>query len=100
MSEKKLKEEPNMTSGSIAIADRPLGPVLKRKYKKFDVSEETFRKFETGRTKFERWSKYLNLENENEKSIYDYYNKTRGNSVIVLRNEVNGALRAIRTLSK
>ena len=100
MSNKKIEEEPSTTSGAIAIADRPLGPVLKRKYKKFDVSNETFKRFEIGRTKFERWSKFLNLEDSNEKSIYDYFNKTRGNAVIVLRNADNGAMRAIRTLSK
>ena len=48
MSEKKREEEPSTTSGSIAIADRPLGPVLKRKYREFDVSNETFNKFEVG----------------------------------------------------
>jgi hypothetical protein len=86
------------TSG-VAIADRPLGKVLKRKYKEFNVSAETFKRFQTGRTKFERWSKYLNLQDSIEKSIYDYYKKTNGKSIIILRNEEDGALRAIRQRS-
>jgi hypothetical protein len=71
----------NMTTAAVAIADRPLGAKKKRKDK--------------GRTKFERWSKYLNVLDETEKSIYDFYNKNR-NAVIYLRNEKTGALRAIR----
>ena len=94
-------QDEQTTTASVAVAPKPIfKKVKKRKYEMFDVSNETYNRFQQGRQKFERWSKYLNLENENEKSIYDYYNKTRGNSVIVLRNEVNGALRAIRTLSK
>lgn len=85
----------NVTTGSIAIADKPLGAIQKRKYREFDVSDETFMKFKTGRTKFERWSKYLNLQDEKEKQIYDYYSKN-SDSIIILRNEATGALRAIR----
>tara|TARA_R110002153_G_scaffold220039_2_gene372541 strand:+ start:412 stop:705 length:294 start_codon:yes stop_codon:yes gene_type:complete len=93
-----MKDE-QTTTASIAIADRPLGKPKKRKYKQFDVSNETFNRFATGRTKFERWSKYLNLEDRNEKSIYDYHRSSHGESVIILRNEENGALRAIRPRS-
>ena len=84
-----------MTTGAVAIYDRPLTPPKKRKYKDFDVPSEVFRKFATGRNKFERWSKYLNLQDENQKAIYDYAKKNRS-SIIVLRNSETGALRAIR----
>ena len=83
------------TTSAITIADRPLGAKKKRKDKEFTISDETFNLFATGRTKFERWSKYLNLLDETEKSIYDFYNKNR-NAIIYLRNEKTGALRAIR----
>ena len=33
----------------------------KRKYETFKVSDEVFHKFRNGKTKFERWSKYLDL---------------------------------------
>ena len=83
------KEE--ITTDAIAIADKPLGAVKNQKYRVFDVSSETFTRFQTGRTKYERWSKFIN---EDEKDIISYYNKNE-NSVIVLRNVDNGALRAL-----
>lgn len=85
----------NVTTGSIAINAEPLEKKKKDKYREFNVSNETFNRFQTGRTKFERWSKYLNLEDANEKSIYNFHRRNKG-SVIILRNEETGALRAIR----
>ena len=84
-----------MTTAAVAIADRPLGAKSKKKTKEFTISDETFNRFNTGRTKFERWSKYLNLQDETEKTIYDFYRSNSG-STIYLRNEKTGALRAIR----
>ena len=86
-----------VTTGAISIVDRPLGIQGKGKvkYKDFTVPSEVFRKFDTGRNKFERWSKYLNLEDENQKQIYLYAKKNR-KSVIILRDETTGAMRAIR----
>ena len=83
------------TTSAVAIADRPLGAKKKKKNQEFIVSDETFNRFNTGRTKFERWSKYLNLQDEAEKNIYDYYRKN-SDATIYLRNEKTGALRAIR----
>lgn len=86
-----------MGVGAIAVSDRPLKmkPLKRKKIKEFMISDETFQRFNTGRTKFERWSKYLNLTDETEKSIYDYFRKNR-ESTIYLRNEKTGAIRAIR----
>lgn len=85
-----MKNE-EMTTAAIDVVDRPLGAVQKRKYRVFDVSMETFMKFQTGRMKYERWSKFIN---EDERGIVDYYNRNK-NAVIVLRNSENGALRAL-----
>ena len=82
------------TTGSVAIADRPLG-ARKKKYKDFDVSSEVFRRFGTGRNKFERWSKYLNLQDEKQFEIYKYATRNR-DATIILRDEETGALRSIR----
>jgi len=82
------------TTGSVAIADRPLG-ARKKKYKDFDVSSEVFRRFSTGRNKFERWSKYLNLQDEKQFEIYKYATRNR-DATIILRDEETGALRSIR----
>ena len=73
------------------------GPVIRRKYRQFDLEPETFRKFEKGKMKFERWSKFLDLKNENHKAIYDYAYSNRGRDhTIVIRDSNTGALRAIR----
>lgn len=82
------------TTGSVAIADRPLG-ASKKKYKDFDVPSDVFRRFSTGRNKFERWSKYLNLQDEKQFEIYKYAVRNR-NATIILRDEETGALRSIR----
>lgn len=72
-----------------------VGPVIRRKYREFEVSSETFSKFNRGRARFERWSRFLNLQDENERGIYDYAVKNR-DACIVLKNSANGAIRAIR----
>ncbi len=79
------------TTSAVAITDKPLGTVRNKKYRVFDVSSETFSRFQVGRTKYERWSKFIN---EDERDIVSYYNRNK-NSVIVLRNSENGALRAL-----
>tara|TARA_B110000495_G_scaffold59771_1_gene50729 strand:- start:1033 stop:1305 length:273 start_codon:yes stop_codon:yes gene_type:complete len=79
------------TTGSVAIFDKPLGAVDKRKCKVFDVCDETFTRFEPGRVKYERWSKFIN---EDEREVADYYSLNK-ESVIVLRNSSNGAMRAL-----
>lgn len=84
-----------VTTGSVAIVDRPLGIKKKTKYKDFNVPSDIFRRFDTGRNKFERWAKYLNLEDENQRAIYSYAKKNR-KSVIILRDETTGAMRCIR----
>lgn len=73
---------------------------IQRRYKVFDVDPDTFRKFRTGRVKFERWTKYLNLQDEAHRSIYDYAYKNRNRGhVMVLRDQSTGALRSIRRRS-
>ena len=84
-----------VTTAAVAITALPLGAKKKRKYKDVNVPSEIFRRFDTGRNKFERWSKYLDLQDENQKSLYAYAKKNR-NSVIILRDETTGALRSIR----
>jgi hypothetical protein len=65
------------------------------KWKMFDVPTDVFRRFENGKQKFSRWSKYLSTEDSNQSSILDYA-KRRPKNTIVLRDSVSGALRQIR----
>ena len=82
---------------SVALPDTKLS-INKRKRKQFDVPTEVFRRFQTGRNKFERWAKFLNLEDSNQKSIYDYAIRNR-DATIILRDNETGAMRSIRPRS-
>jgi hypothetical protein len=64
-------------------------------WKMFDVPTEVFRRFETGRNKFERWSKYLDTSDESQAEILNYAKKQPKNTII-LRDSTNGVLRQIR----
>ncbi len=74
-------------------------PTEGKNWKMFQVRSETFRKFETGRFKFERWAKYLNLGVEKEKAVYDYATANR-KKIVVLQCSDTGALRTIRRIDK
>lgn len=94
---KEIVEDTTAASAGVGTVgtgyDPKLGP--KKKGKDFNVPTEIFRRFQTGRNKFERWSKFLNLEDDNQKAIYDYALRNR-DATIVLRDETTGAMRAIR----
>ena len=90
-----MKEE--VAANSVASGGVDMNPTGK-KYKEFSVPSDVFRKFETGRVKFERWSKYLDEDDENQMGIKSYAKKNRSHTII-LRNEETGAIRAIRQRS-
>ena len=84
----------------VTTGDRPgmaMPPTMKKKKKHetFKVSDDVFSKFRNGKTKFERWSKYLDLKDESQKKIYDYA-KRHHNGIIILQNATTGAVRGIR----
>ena len=88
--------EADMTASGGGIDFAPnMGKKKKRKYETFKVSDDVFAKFRNGKTKFERWSKYLDLSDSSQKKIYDYARKHH-NGVIVLQNATTGAVRGIR----
>ena len=71
-------------------------PVFRRprKFAEFDVSDDVFDKFKNGKAKFRRWATYLNLEDVEQKKIYDFAKKNpRG--IIVLKNSA-GSIKGIR----
>jgi hypothetical protein len=92
------QEKEQMTTSAVALDPVKPKKAMKRKYRDFDVPTEVFQRFQTGRNKFERWAKYLDLTDDDQKKIYDYARKNRG-SVLVLRDATNGALRSIRQRS-
>lgn len=95
-----------MKTEDVTTADVALPPTGKAKkypesgnsWKMFDVPGNVFSRFQNGRNRFERWSKYLDLNDEEQKCLYDYACKNIKNT-IVLRNSDNGALRSIRKKS-
>jgi hypothetical protein len=88
--------EADMTASGGGIDFAPnMGKKKKRKYETFKVSDDVFAKFRNGKTKFERWSKYLDLSDSSQKKIYDYAKKHH-NGVIILQNATTGAIRGVR----
>lgn len=65
----------------------------KRRFSKFVVNDDLYNKFATGKTKYRKWSHYLDLNNEGHQQIYEFAKKNpRG--VIILQNGKN--VKAIR----
>ena len=90
--------EADMSVGAGGIAFPPtMGPKKKkkRKYETFKVSDDVFAKFRNGKTKFERWSKYLDLSDDSQRKIYDYARKNH-QGIIILQNTETGVFRGLR----
>ena len=67
----------------------------KRKTAVFRVTPEVFKRFSKGKKKFERWSKYLNTEDDAEASIYSFARKNP-DGMIILQCDETGAQKGIR----
>jgi len=67
----------------------------KRKTAVFKVTPEVFRRFAKGKRKYERWSKYLNTEDEAEASIYSFAKKNP-DGMIILQCADTGNQKGIR----
>ena len=90
----KLEEDEMNTSSDVNM--NPTGKSKKKKKcETFSVSYNFFHKFRHGKTKFERWSRYLDLTDESQKKIYDWA-KRHHNGTIILKNSQTGQVRGIR----
>lgn len=72
-------------TGSNVGLDQPFVRKRKRKFQEFVVNDEIYRRFKNGKSKYRKWSEYLNLEDEGQKAIYDWARKNP-NGVLVLKN--------------
>ena len=88
------KEDTSTASVDMNTSGRPL-KMKKRKCETFSVSDDCFHRFRHGKTKFERWSKYLDMTAASQKKIYDWA-KRHHNGTIILKNSTTGAVRGIR----
>ena len=61
----------------------------------FTVTPDVFSRFAKGKKKFERWSKYLNVEDEAEASIYNFARRNP-DGMIILQCADTGNQKAIR----
>jgi hypothetical protein len=90
------KEEIANVAGDGAVSMPPTAKrVKKRKSKQFNVSPALFDMFRRGKKKFEKWSRYLNMEDEGHRALYSWAVKNR-EGIIILQNSVTGEVRAIR----
>ena len=87
----KIKEDTSVASVDMNTTGKP----KKRKTETFSVSDDCFHRFKNGKTKFERWSKYLDLTDGTQKKIYDWA-KRHHNGTIILKNSQTGQVRGIR----
>ncbi len=67
----------------------------KRKFKDFNVSPSVLARFKKGKSKFRKWSEYLDLNDESQKEIYNFATKNP-DAVIVLNDCDNNVKKAIR----
>jgi len=93
--EGKQHEDIANVAGDGAVAFPPTAKKVIKKKKTFSVSPQVFDMFRRGKKKFEKWSKYLNLEDESQRTIYNWAIKNH-QGVIILQNAVTGEVRAIR----
>ena len=90
-----IKEDEMSTSSDVDMNPTGNSKKKKKKCETFSVSDDCFHKFKNGKTKFERWSKYLDLTDDSQKKIYDWARKHHNGSII-LKNSQTGQVRGIR----
>ena len=92
---KTKKEDIANVAGDGAVSMPPTARKVKRKTKQFNVSPALFDIFRRGKKKFEKWSKYLNMEDEGHRAIYSWAIKNP-QGILILQNSQSGEVRAIR----
>ena len=88
-------EEAEMSTSDVVSVKEPVVRIKKKKKEIFSVSDDCFHMFRRGKTKFERWSKYLDLTDESQKKVYDWARRHH-NGTIILKNATTGQVRGIR----
>lgn len=89
-----LFEDAPVNATGVAVSTNAPAIRKKKKFASFDVSSDTFKNFKNGKSKYRKWSSYLNLSDDTHKQIYNYAKKNpRG--ILVLKDE-QGNMKGIR----
>ena len=89
------KEDIANVAGDGAVSMPPTARKVKRKKKTFNVSPALFDIFRRGKKKFEKWSRYLNMEDEGHRALYQWAIKNP-QGIVILQNSQTGEVRALR----
>ena len=89
------KEDIANVAGDGAVSMPPTAKKVKRKSKTFNVSPDLYDMFRRGKKKFEKWSKYLNMEDEGHRALYAWAIKNP-QGILVIQNSQSGEVRALR----
>jgi hypothetical protein len=81
------EDAPANATGAAVSTDAPVIRKRRapRRFAKFVVNDEVYKKFTNGKSKYRKWSEYLDLEDEGQKQIYTFAKKNP-NGVIILQN--------------
>lgn len=79
-----VEDAPVNATGAAVSTNEPVTR-KQRRFARFTVNDDLFQKFASGKTKYSKWSNYLNLEDEGHKMIYNFA-KSNPNGVIILYN--------------
>lgn len=86
------------TTGAAVSTDQPVVNLKKsKKFGVFDVPDHIFRRFSKGKKKFDKWSNYLDLQDEEQNKIYQYAKKNPRGILILKNGEIAKAVRYNRT---
>ena len=82
------------TTGAATSTDQPVVNLKKkRKFGAFDVPDHVFRRFAKGKKKFDKWSNYLDVKDEEQNKIYQYAKKNPKGILILKNGESTKAIR-------
>lgn len=87
-----MKNESDTTTANL-----PSVPMPMQGFKQFDVDTSVFRRFQLGRNKFERWSKFLDIEDEFQQEIFKSIKSSK--EPVILRDSTTGAMISVRKRS-
>lgn len=80
-----FEDAPANATGAAVSTNTPVIRRAPKKFARFVVNDDVYKRFANGKSKFRKWSEYLNLEDEGQKQIYNFARKNP-NGVIILQN--------------